>query len=108
MTQFVGRSALEARTSGTFNWRVCAGTSAICHATRFCSRERSSTTFALCSQGLLNMNCGKSFGMSDSQLLSRRCLMVSGNESDQEAANSPVASVNGLPLQEPCCNNLGC
>ena len=35
MTPFVGRSVWEEKTSGTFDWKVYAGTSAICPVNRF-------------------------------------------------------------------------
>src|SRR5580692_2252714 len=107
MTQFVDQSILEAKTSGTFDSRVCASTSATCPATRFCLTERSPPTFASCSQRPLTTICRKPFVASAYHLLSQRCPMASANGSGREAANYPVASVNGLLSQEPYCNNLG-
>ena len=49
----------------------------------------------------------KPFVTWDSHLLSQHCPMASANGSGREAANYPVASVNGLLSQEPFCNDLG-
>src|SRR6266404_6761777 len=107
MTQFVGPSALEAKTSGTFDWRVCAGRSATCPATRSCLTEHSPPTFASCSRRPRTTICEKPFVTSASHLLSQRCPMASAKGSVREAANYPVASANGLLSREPFCNHLG-
>src|SRR5579863_6616249 len=107
MTRFVARFDLEMKTSGIFGWRACASTSATCPATQFSSRERSPPTSALCSRQPLTTICKKPFGASDSHLSLQPCPKAFANESGQEAANFPEASVNGLPSQGPFCSTPG-